>query len=138
MTQKLKLETVNKLKLLREELRYISEMAGFLGDDEITLANADWSGTAAVLRPQIILHTENLASGSKSGLKQGTWFTVVDIPRSFALKISILDDLIGEQQGRNRAVDALTTLAQDASTLPDQQRNQVTKALGVVRRIMKL
>jgi hypothetical protein len=136
--RKLKQEVVDRLKLLREELRFLNEQASFLGDTDLTVANADWSGTMAVLRPHVILHTENLAKGSYSGLKQGTWFTVVAIPQSYKLSIPILDDLIGKQTGNNSAVDALTTLAQAASPLPDQQRAQVTKALATVRRTLKL
>lgn len=136
--RKLKHEVVHKLKLLREELRFLNEEASFLGDTELTIANADWAGTVAVLRPHVILHTENLAKGSFSGLKQGTWFTIVDIPQSFKLSISTLDDLIGKQTGNNSAVDALATLAQHASSLPDHQRAQVTKALATVRKTLKV
>lgn len=136
--RKLRREVIDKLKLLREELRFLNEQASILGDTDLTIANADWSGTVAVLRPHVILHTENLAKGSYSGLKQGTWFTIVDVPQSFKLSIPLLDDLIGKQTGDNSAVDALTTLAQAASSLPDQQRAAVTKALSTVRKTLKL
>jgi hypothetical protein len=135
---KLAKDTVQKLVLLREELRFLQQEAGFLGDSDILLANADWSGTITVLRPNVILHTIGVSGNSYSGLKQGSWFTIVAIPKSYKLSIPTLDALISQQQGEDGSVvDALATLAQAAAPLPDHQRNQVTKALGVVRRTMR-
>lgn len=132
---KLGRNAITKLKVLKAELDYLQGL-GF-GGTELAIANSDWSSTAAALRPEVILHTRALSRSSDNvGIRELEWFTVVEIPRSFKLSLTILDDLLN-QQADNSVVDALELLGQRASPLPEHQRNAVTKALRTVRNNLK-
>lgn len=134
---KLAKETLHKLELLRVELCYLRDRVG-LGHTSTTIANADWNGTASVLRPHVILHTEILNGNTRSD-RHAMWFTIVyPKPVSYKLSIEQLDDLLKEAQSPNIVVDAMDTLSQAAASLPEQQRNEVTKALRRIRNLLKV
>jgi len=133
---KLAKETLQKLELLRCELNFLRDRIG-LGSGSITIANADWNSTAAALRPHVILHTENL-NGNSRGDRHAMWFTVV-FPRPVSYKLSIeqLDDLLKESESPNIVVEAMDTISQVSASLPEHQRNEVTKALRRIRNLLK-
>lgn len=128
---------VSKLKVLRAELVYLMKAASFLGDTDLTLANADWAPTSAYLRPEILLHTQGVAGYGNSGHRTAVWFTVVGIYESFPVTLSALDGLITDNGAKDGVVDALALIGQRVSQLSDPQLSQGRKALSSLRKVLK-